>query len=191
MRLFDVLAVPYAWFYDYQVKQAKRSIAILLDALSEPCHSALDIGCGNGALCQVLQENIPVVEGCDRSAAMLRQARRLTTKRINYTLADTQTGLPYADGSFDLVTASLVAHGMSAEHRRILYAEMRRIARKSVVLLEYNQTRHWLVDIMEFLERGDYFSFINVVDKELESYFGSLKKISVGTLAAWYIMDIK
>jgi ubiquinone/menaquinone biosynthesis C-methylase UbiE len=191
MRLFDVLARPYAWFYNHQVNQAKRTVAILLEALPEPCLSALDVGCGNGALCQVLQETIPFVEGCDRSAAMLKQARRLTSKKIKFTLADIQTGLPYADGSFDLVSASLVAHGMPADQRRMLYAEMRRVARKSVVLLEYNQTRHWLVDIMEFLEHGDYFSFINVVDQELESYFGNLSKVSAGMLAAWYIMEIK
>lgn len=191
MRLFDVLARPYAWFYGHQVGQAKRTVSILLTSLSEPCLSVLDIGCGNGALCQVLQENILNVEGCDRSAAILRQAKRLTSGKINYTLADTQTGLPYADGSFDLVSASLVAHGMPADQRKLLYAEMRRISRKSVVLIEYSQTRHWLVDIMEFLERGDYFSFIKVVDKELETYFGNLTIVPVGTLAALYIMESK
>jgi len=191
MTLFDLIARPYAWFYQHQVRQAKRTVPILLDALPQSCTSVLDIGCGNGALCQVLQADIQTVEGCDRSAAMLKQAKRLTSSTIKYTLADTQTGLPYADGSFDLVCASLVAHGMPAQQRKQLYSEMRRISRKYVVLLEYNQTRHWLVNIMEYLEHGDYFNFIKVVDNELEAYFGNLTKLPAGMLAAWYIMDIK
>lgn len=190
MTLFDMIARPYAWFFHHQVRQAEKTVPVLMEAFSDSVSSVLDIGCGNGALCQVLQTHIQTVEGCDRSAAMLKQARRLTSSTINYTLGDTQTGLPYADHSFDLVSASLVAHGMPAHQRERLYAEMRRIARRYVVLFEYNQTRHWLVDIMEFLERGDYFNFIKVVDQELEAYFGNLTKISAGMLAAWYILKI-
>jgi ubiquinone/menaquinone biosynthesis C-methylase UbiE len=188
MTLFDRLAYPYTWFYKHQVRQAKRSIPILLETLAEPCLSVLDVGCGTGAMCQVFYENKISVDGCDRSAEMLKYAKRLTSAEITYTRADTQIGLPYGDGSFDLVYASLVAHGMPADQRRMLYTEMRRISRKYVVLLEYSQTRHWLVDIMEFLERGDYFNFIKVVDKELNSYFGDLKKIPVNRFAALYIM---
>ncbi|MGB7595455.1 MAG: class I SAM-dependent methyltransferase [Erysipelotrichaceae bacterium] len=191
MTLFDIIARPYAWFFHHQVRQAERTVPVLMDALSESCSSVLDIGCGNGALCQVLQAHIQTVEGCDRSAAMLKQAKRLTSSTIKYTLGDTLTGLPYADKSFDMVSASLVAHGMPADQRKLLYAEMRRIARKYVILLEYNQTRHWLVDIMEFLEHGDYFNFIHVVDQELEACFGNLTKIPVQAFAAWYIMKVK
>jgi ubiquinone/menaquinone biosynthesis C-methylase UbiE len=191
MKLFDMLAYPYTWFYHRQVRQAKRSIPILLDTLPQPCMSVLDVGCGTGAMCLVFQENKMSVDGCDRSAAMLKYARRLTSTQITYTLADVQTGLPYADGSFDLVCASLVAHGMPADQRRMLYTEMRRVSRESVVLLEYTQTRHWLVDMMEFLERGDYFNFIKAVDKELLSHFGNLRKISINHLSAWYIMKVK
>lgn len=191
MKIFDLIARPYALFYNHQARQAKRHIPLLLDVLPATCLSVLDVGCGTGAMCQILHENGRIVEGCDRSKAMIKQAIRLTSTKIRYRLADVGEGLPYSDGSFDLTIASLVAHGMPSDQRMILYKEMQRVARHYVILLEYSQTRHWLTDIMEYLERGDYFSFIKVVDQELMSFFGNLTKIPVGEYAAWYIMEIK
>jgi SAM-dependent methyltransferase len=191
MNLFDLIASPYAWFYPYQVRQFKNHIPLLLHSLREPCTSVLDVGCATGAMCQVFAEQGMHTEGCDRSAAMIKHAKRLTSASIIYTLADTAKGLPYADCSFDIVIASFVAHGMPADQRTQLYTEMRRIARKTVLLYDYGPTRHWLSDVMEFLEQGDYFSFIKVVDQELLSFFGNLTKLPVGRHAVWYQMEIK
>ena len=191
MKIFDLIARPYAMFYKKQSRQFRVIIPPLLLSLPESCISALDVGCGTGAMCQVLSDNGLKTQGCDRSAAMIKQAQRLTTTNIKYALADTEAGLPYADKSFDLVIASFVAHGMPASQRNRLYAEMKRVASIAVVLYDYGQRRHWVSDIMEFLEHGDYFSFIKVVDEELKSYFGNMTKTEVGRHAAWYIMKIK
>jgi ubiquinone/menaquinone biosynthesis C-methylase UbiE len=190
MNLFDLIARPYAWFYQYQQRQFSTMIPHLLHTLPVLPDSVLDIGCGTGAMCEVFLENGLIASGCDRSSEMIRQAKRLTSSAITYVEADVLKGLPYLDHSFDLVIASFVAHGMTADSRLKLYSEMNRIARNNVILYEYGSTRHWLSDIMEYLEGGDYFNFIKVIDQELASFFGNLTKIPVGKYAVGYRMEI-
>jgi ubiquinone/menaquinone biosynthesis C-methylase UbiE len=190
MELFDRIARPYAWFFTYQKKQFNKNLPILLNNLKE-ADSFLDIGCGTGAMCQALLEQGKSVEGCDKSLPMIGHAKRLTSASIIYANADVTKGLPYGDKSFDVVVASFVAHGLMHDQRLELYKEMRRIARKTVVLYEYGPKRNMLTDIMEYLEKGDYFSFIKEVDKELSSFFGNLTKLPVNELSMWYKMEIE
>ncbi len=191
MNLFDLISRPYAAFYPYQVKQFRGIVPTILHAMTDHCVSVLDIGCGTGALCQVLMENGLQTEGCDRSAQMIKQAKRLSSPEITYTLADSSAGLAYADQSFDLVTASMVAHGLKHEQRVKLYAEMCRIARKTVVIIDYGPKRNFVSDILETLEQGDYFSFIKVVDQELKEFFGNLTKIPLSQSIVAYVMYIR
>jgi ubiquinone/menaquinone biosynthesis C-methylase UbiE len=188
MNLFDLISYQYAWFFKYQHNQFKKVVPYLLSSLSESPSSVLDVGCGTGAMCQVFLENGLIVSGCDRSSAMIRQSKRLTSSTITYVEADVLKGLPYPDHSFDLVVASFVAHGMTADSRLKLYAEMSRIARNDVLLIDYGPKRHLLTDFMEYLERGDYFNFIQVVDQELVSYFGNLTKRPLGNTTIGYHM---
>jgi ubiquinone/menaquinone biosynthesis C-methylase UbiE len=190
MNFFDLISYQYAWFFKYQHNQFKTVVPHLLNSLSDPPSSVLDVGCGTGAMCQVFLENGLIVSGCDRSSAMIRQSKRLTSSMITYVEADVLMGLPYPDHSFDLVVASFVAHGMNADIRMNLYAEMNRIARYDVLLVDYGPQRHLLTDFMEYLEGGDYFNFIHLVDKELVSFFGNLTKIPLGKSAISYHMHI-
>ncbi len=190
MNLFDLIARPYAGFFNYQHRQCKGIVPILLHSLPATPKSVLDVGCGTGAMCQVFKEHGLIVAGCDQSSAMIKQSKRLTSSSITYIEADVLDGLPYPDDSFDLVVASLVAHGMTIENRLKLYAQMNRIARNDVLLVDYGSTRHWLSDILEYLEKGDYFNFIKVIDKELESTFGNLTKIPLGKTMIGYRMAI-
>ena len=190
MNIFDLIARPYAGFFNYQHRQFKGIVPTLLHSLPETPKSVLDVGCGTGAMCQVFKENGLIVAGCDRSSAMIKQSKRLTSSSITYIEADVLHGLPFPDDSFDLVVASLVAHGMTIENRLKLYAQMKRIARNDVFLVDYGPTRHWLSDILEYLEKGDYFNFIKVIDKELASTFGNLTKIPLGKTMIGYRMAI-
>ena len=66
----------------------------------------LDLGTGTGAVARLVAARFPEAEivGADLSAEMIDQARRLTdSARVTYQVADAQK-LPFADGSFDLVT---------------------------------------------------------------------------------------
>lgn len=190
MNLFDLIARPYAGFFNYQHRQFKGIVPTLLYSLPETPKSVLDVGCGTGAMCQVFKEHGLIVAGCDQSSAMIKQSKRLTSSSITYIEADVLHGLPFPDDSFDLVVASFVAHGMTTDNRLKLYAQMNRIARNDVLLVDYGSTRHGLSDILEYLEKGDYFNFIKVIDKELESTFGNLTKIPLGKTMIGYRMAI-
>src|SRR5262249_44153452 len=77
-----------------------------LDRLPAAPRRALDVGTGTGAVARLLAERYPDAEirGADLSERMIDEARRLTEpSRVTYVVADAAR-LPFADGSFDLVT---------------------------------------------------------------------------------------
>lgn len=66
-------------------------------------HNALDLACGTGILCQLLQENGIKAAGMDLSAGMIAIARE-RSPQISYDVADMVTYRPNAQ--FDLVTCT-------------------------------------------------------------------------------------
>ncbi|MGP3943626.1 class I SAM-dependent methyltransferase [Streptomyces sp. 6N106] len=87
----------------------------------------LDAGCGSGPLSAALRERGAVVTGIDASAGMLALARRRLGEDVALHLADLGDPLPFADGEFDDVVASLVLHYL--EDWGPTLAEMRRVLR--------------------------------------------------------------
>ncbi|MFB7588694.1 class I SAM-dependent methyltransferase [Streptomyces sp. NPDC056169] len=94
----------------------------------------LDAGCGSGPLAEALRERGAVVTGIDASAAMLALARRRLGDDVALHVGDLNDRLPFDDGAFDDVTASLVLHYLEdwgptlAEIRRVLRPGGRLIA---------------------------------------------------------------
>lgn len=86
----------------------------------------LDAGCGSGPLFAELRDRGAVVTGIDASAGMLEQARRRLGADADLRVADLADPLPFPDGAFDDVVASLVLHYLRdwgptlAELRRVL-----------------------------------------------------------------------
>src|SRR5690349_6816903 len=86
----------------------------------------LDAGCGSGPLFASLRDRGALVTGFDSSAGMLEQARRRLGDDADLMVADLGRPLPFADGAFDDVIASLVLHYLEdwgpalAELRRVL-----------------------------------------------------------------------
>jgi ubiquinone/menaquinone biosynthesis C-methylase UbiE len=77
-----------------------------LDTIDPQPARVLDLGTGTGAVARLVAERFPEAEivGADLSGQMIDQARRLTdSPRVTYEVADAQK-LPFADGSFDLIT---------------------------------------------------------------------------------------
>jgi len=86
----------------------------------------LDAGCGSGPIAAALRDRGAVVTGIDSSAKMLELARQRLGASADLHLADLGSPLPFPDGAFDDVIASLVLHyledwaGPLAELRRVL-----------------------------------------------------------------------
>jgi ubiquinone/menaquinone biosynthesis C-methylase UbiE len=77
-----------------------------LSRLGSQPRRVLDLGTGTGAVARLVAERFPEsdVVGADLSPRMIEEARRHTdSPRVTYQVADAQK-LPFADGSFDLVT---------------------------------------------------------------------------------------
>lgn len=89
-------------------------------------HRILDAGCGSGPLLAVLRDRGAVVTGIDSSAKMLELARQRLGAGASLRQADLRDPLPFTDGAFDDVVASLVLHYLQdwgptlAEFRRVL-----------------------------------------------------------------------
>lgn len=194
--LFNSIATVYGLFY----KKQKRKFAKVMDDLREELDIAsfntiLDVGCGTGALCSVLNEKGMKVTGIDPAEKMLEIARKKPENgSISFIRASVLEKLPFLDKSFDIVIASHVVHGLKAEERKRMYAQMSHIAKHRVVIYDYNKRRSLLINIIEGLERGDYFHFIRNAElemkncmEEMKSCFSEVKVINADVQAAWYI----
>lgn len=122
---WDALAAVYGW----QVWLELSSLRTLLDLLNPgPGDRLLDITTGTAALPAELarREGRPgEVIGIDRSRKMLRRAADLPTGWRLET-ADA-TDLPFAEASFDLVTASYLLHTLDRETRSKAIGECLRV----------------------------------------------------------------
>lgn len=85
----------------------------------------LDAGCGSGPLSAELRDRGAAVSGFDGSPAMIELARRRLGDDVPLTVADLARPLPYADGAFDDVVASLVLHYLEDWHAPL--TEMHRV----------------------------------------------------------------
>ncbi len=178
-RVFDTIAQVYGWFYGWQ----KRGFTDLVGTLEREGfltagERILDVGCGTGALCAVLNEAGYSSVGVDASERMISVARsKAGGDDLPFFVADGTGTLPFPSKSFDTVIASHVVHGMVREERIMFYEEMKRLASHTVVIHDYNRRRTLVTDILEYLEKGDYFSFIRVVEDELREQFPALSII--------------
>ena len=194
--LFNAIAPVYGLFYNKQKKRYREvlnSVAAQLDLASYK--NILDVGCGTGALCSILNERGLTVTGVDPAENMLAVARRQPENaNIQFLQANALEQLPFADQSFDLSIASYVAHGLQKSERIKLYSEMRRVTRNRVIIYDYNQKRSLMTSFVEWLEQGDYFQFIKNPKIEMEDCvsemskcFSEVKVIEVDKRANWYI----
>ncbi|HWG13009.1 MAG TPA: class I SAM-dependent methyltransferase [Streptosporangiaceae bacterium] len=85
----------------------------------------LDAGCGAGPLFAALRDRDAIVTGFDKSAGMLEVARRRLGDDADLLVAELGGPLPFPDGTFDDVTASLVLHYL--EDWGLALAELRRV----------------------------------------------------------------
>jgi SAM-dependent methyltransferase len=124
---YDRLAVAYTAHSDAALLNAYyERPAILALAGDVAGRRILDAGCGSGPLFAALRDRGARVAGFDASAGMVEQARRRRGDDADLRVAELGRPLPYPDGAFDDVIASLVLHYLEdwgpalAELRRVL-----------------------------------------------------------------------
>jgi len=97
----------------------------------------LDIGCGTGALCEVILESASPrqVTGVDPSDGFISFARhKVADRRATFQVGDAQN-LPVADGSFDAAVAGLVINFIPDQAKAI--REMKRATRPGGTVAAY------------------------------------------------------
>lgn len=198
--IFNKLASFYGLYFESQKKSFNAAIDIAKPELDlSKFKTALDVGSGTGALCSVLFDRGFTVTGVEPAEKMLAVAQNKTkSQNITFISGNVLEGLPFTDNAFDIVTASFVAHGLVPEHRKIMYAEMSRVAKHFVIFHDYNQNRTLQISFLEWLEGGDYFRFIKTAKHEMRmcetdftKCFSEVKVINVDKHAAWYICTPK
>ncbi len=187
--VFRAISPIYALFYSYQKRNFRKVLDTADAALDfRSYRSVVDVGCGTGALASVLHSEGFLVTGVDVEPTMLHVgASKPENQAICFRQESVLEGLRLPDKSHEIALASFVAHGLPPNERRIMYAEMNRIASEYVILHDYNQKRSWFVDIIERLEGGDYFGFIENVHQELTQFFGSVQIVPMGVRSHWYV----
>ena len=189
MDVFNIIAPVYGRFYEYQ---KRRFVSVLDDMKDVLCtgryQTVLDVGCGTGALCDVLDQRGFVPTCVDPAQKMLDTASKKQGERnITYVNANVLEGLPFEDKSFDVSISSYVAHGLKEDERKRMYTEMSRVTKELVIIYDYNEKRALATDIIEFLEGGNYFSFIKNAKNELRAFADDLQIYNVGPKASWYV----
>ena len=125
----------------------------------------LDAGCGSGPLFAALRDRGAILTGFDSSAGMLEQARQRLGDGADLQVADLGSPLPFPDGAFDDVIASLVLHYLedwgpaltelrrvltpggrlivSVDHPFAIHGIQRQAGRKTDYFATYNWTEEW------------------------------------------------
>jgi ubiquinone/menaquinone biosynthesis C-methylase UbiE len=120
-----------ARLYDFQLFLERRAIDQALElAAIRPGDRLLDLGTGTGGVLRRLAGRADAPReavGVDRSASMLAAARDLPSA-WRLVRADA-TALPFADESFDVVTAVYLLHLLDPPARRALIADAARVLR--------------------------------------------------------------
>jgi len=187
LALFDLIAPAYALFYRHQKKGYQASVSLLMKHLDLSSKSVLDVGCGTGALTRVISQKATVI-GIDGSPNMIKEAQKLNPM-LHFDTVDVSHGLPYPDDAFEVVISAFVLHGLSELQRLSLLKEMKRVSRTKVVILDYHHGRHPLISLIEWIEHGDYFYFMDHFKDEIPLVFDTVEIQRINNTAAFYLLS--
>jgi ubiquinone/menaquinone biosynthesis C-methylase UbiE len=101
--------------------------AVLLEILPPEPKRALDLGCGDGRLLNLVKRFCPNIQGValDFSPTMLQAARRRFTDDPSVMVVDHNMDLPLPElGPFDVVVSSFAIHHLSHPRKFALYTEI-------------------------------------------------------------------
>ena len=169
----------------------KRTLRAMFSALDSkraltPATRVVEVGCGIGTVLTELARYGCQLVGVDPNAAMLWVARRrLPNAVLLQEPAHAMRSLPDLSQNVSFVCS--VLHGLEPEYRRRVYAELRRVTRELVVVIDYRSNHNPMVTLTEWIEGGDYFRFVKVVEQELAGAFRRLEVIRFPGYEALYL----
>lgn len=117
-------------------RSLRRSVLPLLAGVPNPL--LLDVGCGSADLPALLRGERPGLRACvlDRKLLHLRAA----PPELLRVVADVRA-LPFAPGSFDLVTASLFLHHLDSQAAVAVLQDLFALARRALVVSDLRRAR--------------------------------------------------
>ncbi|MDA3844021.1 MAG: class I SAM-dependent methyltransferase [Candidatus Kapabacteria bacterium] len=174
--IFDFIAPVYGLVDGVLESGYKSSIHLLNAEIDLNNMSVLDIGTGTGAWAAMFLKQSNSVQGIDFSQKMLAVSEK-KHPGINFSIGNAEDLSEIADNSFDLVTASYVIHGVTADKRAKILSEMKRVSKKHVVIHDFVGRTPLFTRFLEFMERSDYKDFKKNFCKELQIMFPETKKI--------------
>jgi ubiquinone/menaquinone biosynthesis C-methylase UbiE len=185
--LFDRIA----WIYNLLDKPIRKTLTPAIRKLAAEIvldrKRVLDVGTGTGIWADLIKKNGAIVSGVDQSEKMLIKARKRNQRNIDFTLADGLNLTHFLDKSFDIVTSSFVLHGMPADKREQMLAEMKRVSKNVVVILDHDVSGPSRRFFLEWLEKNDLRDFNEKFLDEFNRLFIDCKKIPVKKGSALYI----
>lgn len=118
-----------AAFYDLLIEPTLAGVRRIAREVvpPQPGWHVLDVGCGTGTGLAAYAESGCHIAGVDVSETMLARAVERLGDQADLHLAE-GTALPFDGNRFDLVTATMVVHGVPLEERAALLSEMARVA---------------------------------------------------------------
>ncbi len=157
----------------------RRALAVLDELVPLGGRRVLDVGAGVGTLLAELVRRDCDPVAVEPSRAMARIARaRFPRVPVHEAPADAMGFLP--DQSIDVAILAATLHGLPPEYRVRVYAELRRVVREAVVVIDYHENRNPIVAAAEWFEGGDYFAFVKRVDAELDANFPRVERRRLG-----------
>ena len=167
---YDGFGAAYSADNEVNLMNAHYERPAVLDLLGDVRgHRVLDAGCGSGPLMAAMRERGAVVTGFDSSAVMVALAEERLGADADVRVADLSAPLPFADGAFDDVTASLVLHYLRDWTAPL--AELRRVLRPGgrLVLSVNHPLLHKMLH-----PQADYFALTEWTD---ENVFGEQRAV--------------
>jgi ubiquinone/menaquinone biosynthesis C-methylase UbiE len=122
------------WYDLFTLVSGERKLREMTINLAgiKPGDRVLDVGCGTGRLALLMKEIVGEeghVAGIDLAPKMVARAQRQAEKRgleMDFQVASI-ADLPFPEGSFDVVTSSLMAHHLPRRIKRAGFAEVCRV----------------------------------------------------------------
>ncbi|MDA3809229.1 MAG: class I SAM-dependent methyltransferase [Spirochaetaceae bacterium] len=184
-RIFNAISSIYNLFYHHQLETYSKILNDNLRLLELPDHGRiLDIGCGTGAFAGSFSLKGYDVSGVDIAEKMIKYAQK---RGINSQYGNVVDGLDFPDKSFDLVISAYVAHGLDREKRIQLFMESARLSKGLVLFHDYNTSRNIVINVIEYMEDGDYFNFIKNGLEEMTKVFSKVTVININKFNNWYL----